>query len=192
MRQAGADGYAFFLKTPGLGFLRQDAGGDAITEDGLANPLAVTYPLGTDGVLAFAFHDHARLREARPELDRIAGAIEAVWRAAHTEEQYSQLASRVAELETSLMDSKIADRTLGFLSASCQDPIEAIARHVEGVLQETSTRRTLERFCASWRKKWKSGGWWAKPKPSSRSRKKCQKKKPTHISVWSAGSREGE
>ena len=106
----------------------------------------MTYPLGADGALAFAFHDLARRREARSQLDRIAGTIEAVWRAAQTVEQYSQLANHVAELETSLMDAKIADRTLGFLLTRGQDPIEAIARHVEGVLRETSTRRTLQQI----------------------------------------------
>jgi ANTAR domain len=147
MREAGADGYAFFHRNgEALRFLLQDAGGSVITEDVFVNPLIVTYPLGADGVLAFAFNDHARLREARPQLDRIAGTIEAVWRATHTVEQYSQLANHVAEIETSLMDAKIADRTLGFLVTRGHDPIEAIARHVEGVLRETSTRRTLQQI----------------------------------------------
>ena len=147
MREAGADGYAFFQRTAdALRFLRQDGAGSDITEDAFVNPLVTTYPLGADGVLAFAFHDQARLREARPQLDRIAGTIEAVWRATHTLEHYSQLANHVAELETSLMDAKIADRTLGFLVTRGQDPIEAIARHVEGVLRETSTRRTLQQI----------------------------------------------
>jgi ANTAR domain len=147
MREAGADGYAFFQKTTEAPrFLRQDASGSVITDDAFANPLVVTYPLGADGVLAFAFHDHARVRESRPRLDRIAGTIEAVWRATHTVEHYSQIAHHVAELETSLMDAKIADRTLGFLVSRAQDPIEAIARHVEGVLRETSTRRTLQQI----------------------------------------------
>jgi AmiR/NasT family two-component response regulator len=147
MREAGADGYAFFLRNPEtLKLARQDAGGSAITEDAFMNPLVVTYALETDGTLAFAFHDHARLREVGPQLDRIAGTIEAVWRAAHNMERYSQLANRVAELETYLMDAKIADRTLGFLVTRGQDQIEAIARHVEGVLRETSTRRTLQQI----------------------------------------------
>ncbi len=147
MREAGADGYAFFQRNAEAPrFLRQDAGGSVITEDLFVNPLVVTYPLQIDGLLAFAFRDDVRLREARPKLDRIAGTIEAVWRAAHTVEEYSQLANYVAELETSLMDTKIADRTLGFLLTRGQDPIEAITRHVEGVLRETSTRRTLQQI----------------------------------------------
>jgi hypothetical protein len=100
MREAGADGYAFFLRDPEtLKLARQDAGCSAIAEDAFVNPLVVTYPLETDGVLAFAFHEHAGLREVRPQLDRIAGTIEAVWRADHTAERYSQLANHVAAME---------------------------------------------------------------------------------------------
>jgi hypothetical protein len=147
MREAGADGYAFFHKAAGaIGFVPQDASGDAIVEENFINPLFVTYSLGADGVLAFVFHNQARLREARPQLARIARTIEAVWQAAHAVEQYSQLANHVAELETSLMDAKIADRTLGFLVTPSPDPIEAIARHVDGVLRETSTRRALQQI----------------------------------------------
>ncbi len=147
MREAGANGYAFFQKTTGaLRPLRHDGVGSVITEDDIVNPLVVTYPLGADGVLAFEFRDRARLYEARAQLDRIAGTIQAVWQATHTLEHYSQLANHVAELETSLMDAKIADRTLGFLVTRGQDPIEAIARHVEGVLRETSTRRALQQI----------------------------------------------
>ena len=145
MRAAGADGYAFFQRTTdNLGLVREDAIGGSITEDVLTDPLVVTYTLGQDGILAFIFHDHTRLRQARLQLDRISGTIDAVWRAVHTVEQYSQLANHLAELETSLMDAKIADRTLGFLVTPGHDPIEAIARHVAGVLRETSTRRALQ------------------------------------------------
>jgi AmiR/NasT family two-component response regulator len=145
MREAGADGYAFFQKTTEA-LIRQDAAGSVIAEDVFTSPLVVTYALGADGVLAFTFRDDVRSREARPQLNRLAGTIEALWRAAHTVEEYSQLAHHVAELETSLMDAKIADRTLGFLLTRGQDPIEAITRHVEGVLRETSTRRTLQQI----------------------------------------------
>ncbi len=147
MREAGAEGYAFFRRNAeGSAFLRQDAGGTAIADDAILNPLVITYSFGTDTVLAFAFRDQVCLRDSRPRLDRIAGTIEAVWRASHTVEQYSQLARHLAELETSLMDAKIADRTLGFLVTRGDDPIEAIARHVDGVLRETSTRRTLQQI----------------------------------------------
>jgi AmiR/NasT family two-component response regulator len=147
MREVGADGYAFFQRAGEIStLLPEDAAGSAITEDSFSNPQVVTYQLGADGVLAFAFHDHARLQESRPQLDRIAGTIQAVWQATHTLEHYSQLANHVAELETSLMDAKIADRALGFLVTRGLDPIEAIARHVGGVLRETSTRRALQQI----------------------------------------------
>ena len=43
------------------------------------------------------------------------------------------------------MDSKIADRARGFLANETTfDPAEAIARHVEGVLRPSQTRRMLE------------------------------------------------
>jgi len=110
-------------------------------------PLIVTYSLGEDGVLAFTFHDHGRLREARPKLDHITGTIEAVWRAAQVQQRYSQLADRVAELEASLIDSKIADRARGFLLNQGESTrLEVIVRHVEGVLRESSTRRILEQI----------------------------------------------
>ena len=159
MREAGADGYAFFQRPAGnLGFVRQDAAGSEITEDVLANPLGVTYSLGEDGILAFIFHDHTRLRQARPQLDRIAGTIDAVWRAVHTVEQYSQLANHVAELETSLMDAKIADRTLGFLVT----PVKTRSKLSPAMWMEYCGRLPpgglCNRFHGSWKKKWRSGG----------------------------------
>lgn len=158
MRAAGADGYAFFRKTPDH-FVRQEACGSVIPADALQgdlnpadlspgdlNPWVVRYPLGTDEILAFAFREQARSQEVRPQLDRIVTTIEAVWGAARTAGRYSQLARRVSELEASLMDSKIASRTRGFLVSRTADPIEVIVRHVEGVLRENSTRRILEQI----------------------------------------------
>jgi AmiR/NasT family two-component response regulator len=153
VREAGADGYAFFVRDPEtLRWARQDAGGSVIAADFLADPSSVdpstvTYSLGTGVVLAFAFQDRVRPREARPKLDRIAGTIEAVWRAAQVPQRYRQLANQVAELETSLMDSKIADRARGFLLNQGESTrLEVIVRHVEGVLRESSTRRILEQI----------------------------------------------
>lgn len=160
MRAAGADGYAFFRRTlDNLPLVRQEASGSVIPQDALerdfnaenltpesASPRVVTYPLGTDEILAFAFRDQARAREVRPQLDRIVTTIEAVWEAARTVGRYSQLASRVSDLEAGLMDSKIANRTRGFLASRTPDPIEVIVRHVEGVLRENSTRRILEQI----------------------------------------------
>jgi AmiR/NasT family two-component response regulator len=156
MRETASDGYAFFRRTPGTRtFVREDASGSVIAEDALnktlspgsSNSLVVTYPMGNEWLLAFAFHDHARLQKARPQLDRIAATIEAVWRTADAVERYSQLAHQVADLEACLMDSKIADRARGFLQdREASTPVETIVRHVEGVLRESSTRRILEQI----------------------------------------------
>jgi hypothetical protein len=154
MFQTGADGYALFRRIPDTRTLvRQDSCGTVITEDALerdpgnTNSSIVTYALGTEGLLAFAFHDQERFRELRPVLDRISGTIEAVWRAAHVRERYAQLATQVAELESCLMDSKIADRARGHLLNHAEStPVELIVRHVEGVLRERSTRRILEQI----------------------------------------------
>jgi hypothetical protein len=149
-RETGAEGYALFRNSSdGRSLIRHDSGGTEIAEDAVANggPGVVVYRLGTDGVLAFAFQEDAVTRRVRPELDRIAASIEAVWIAAQTAGRYSELASEVADLETRLLDSKIADRVRGYLSNSGEvSPVDAIARHVEGVLRPASTGRVLEQL----------------------------------------------
>jgi AmiR/NasT family two-component response regulator len=160
VRVVGADAYALFRKNSETRvFERQDASGDLLGDAALgerlqllelnrsgADQAVIKYSLGFDGVLAFWFRDPAHAREARPQLDRIAGTVEAVWNAAHASERYAQLARDVADLETRLQDSKIADRARGLLTLHRHDQIEAIARHVEGILRETSTRRILQQI----------------------------------------------
>jgi hypothetical protein len=153
MRETGADGYAFFRRNPDAQSLtRHDAGGIRIGEEAIASQLAhvVTYKMGTDGVLAFVFQDETRVGRARPQLDRIAASIDAVWSAAQTAGRYSELASEVADLEVRLMDSKIADRVRGLLgNPGDSSPLDAIARHVEGILRPASTGRVLEELSRS-------------------------------------------
>jgi len=152
MRETGADGYVFFRKDPnGASLLRYDASGTGVTEELITSRAdqVVTYKLGTEGVLAFAYQDETRAGQARPQLDRIAASINAVWTAAQLAGRYSELANEVADLEVRLMDSKIADRVRGYLSnrsdsSSTSSPVDAIARHVEGVLRPASTGRMLE------------------------------------------------
>jgi hypothetical protein len=155
LRAAGACGYAFFQKSRETGSLvRLAGGGPAIPEvDAHESPTLVKYPLPTEGALrasvAFAFSNEAEALQARPRLDRIATTIQAIWAAAAAE-GYSDLAGRVAELETQLMDSKIADRAHGLMNAhASSDPAELIARHVDGVLRPTPTRRILEQALAA-------------------------------------------
>jgi len=149
-REAGADGYALFRRNQeGCGLIRHDSGGADIGEDAVTSGRSglVVYRLGADGVLAFLFHDEARSRPVRPELDRIAASIEAVWAAGQEAGRYSELASEVADLEVRLLDSKIADRVRGYLSSRGDvSPVDAIARHVEGVLRPASTGRVLEQL----------------------------------------------
>jgi len=149
-RETGADGYALFRRSSeGRGLVRHDSGGADISEDAVTDGQSglVVYRLGADGVLAFLFQDETGSRQVRPELDRIAASIEAVWAAAQTAGRYSELASEVADLEVRLMDSKIADRVRGFLSNRGEtSPVDAISRHVEGVLKPASTGRVLEQL----------------------------------------------
>jgi AmiR/NasT family two-component response regulator len=146
----GAQGYAFFQRNRDTGSLTRVAGGGAVIPeprpDGV--PVFVEYALEEDGVtsasLAFAFSSNAKAQQARPQLDRIAATIQSIWIAAATV-KYSDLVNRVADLETRLMDSEIADRARGLLTGEASsDPAEAIARHVNGVLRPTPTRRILE------------------------------------------------
>jgi hypothetical protein len=160
MRVVGADAYAFFHKNSATRLLEpQDAGGgllgggafgEHLQLSGLnrsdAGQAVIKYSLGFEGPLAFWFRDPAHAREVQPQLDRIAATVEAVWNTAHASDRYAQLAREVADLEIRLRDSKIADRARGLLTLHRHDQIEAIARHVEGILRETSTRRTVQQI----------------------------------------------
>jgi ANTAR domain len=150
LRETGAQGYAFFEKSAITGSLIRLAGGGAIIPDvtpPARSPALVEYPLRIDGVIsasvAFAFGAETEAMQLKPQLDRIAATIQTVWAA--SAERYLDLIERVARLETWLMDSKIADRARGFLATrGDSDPASSIARHVDGVLRPTQTRRILE------------------------------------------------
>lgn len=158
MRMVGAEAYGLFRKKPETRILeRQETGGvslgELIVAEGLslleldrsrADHTVVQYAMGFQGSLAFWFRDSAHAREVRPQLDRIAGTMEEVWNAAHGSDRYVRLAREVADLETVLRDSKISERARGLLTLHRHDQIEAITRHVEGILRETSTRRILQ------------------------------------------------
>jgi AmiR/NasT family two-component response regulator len=156
MREAGADGYAFFEKRAESPALRRIAErGVPIAEDALDGDSQITgvlaYPLRNggivEGVVAFAFSHPLKARDAGARLDRIVSAVAKVWSAAQTPTRYSDLTDRVDELETQLMDWKIGDRARGFLAGSTgTDPAEAIAQHVEEVLRPTKTRQILEKM----------------------------------------------
>ena len=143
--QAGAEGYAFFRRNPETAALvRGDADGVVIGEESVVARHANldVYPIDDKGsIFALVFSGANRLR---PE--RILKTIGAVWEAAQNAGQYSQLANELAELETRLLDSKIADRVRGVFSNPETGAAEAIARHVEGVLRPPPARKLLEQL----------------------------------------------
>jgi hypothetical protein len=154
LRETGAQGYAFFERSSSGGALILLAGGGAVIPQVAPHartPVLVEYPLRTNEAInasvAFAFGTEAEAAQSRPHLDRIAATVQTIWAAAVAAERYSDLIDRVADLETRLMDSKIADRARGFLTNHAgSDPATVIARHVDGVLRPTQTRRMLEQI----------------------------------------------
>ena len=93
--------------------------------------------------VAFGFGAVAEAVQSRPQLDRIAATIQTIWAA--SAERYSDFIGRIASLESRLLDSKIADQARGFLTNRADsDPTAMIAKHVDGVLRPTPTRRMLE------------------------------------------------
>ena len=151
LHEIGARGYAFFHKSRNAGSLIRLTSGGSVVPDATRDrsaPDVVEYPLVAgavvDASVAFTFASKEEAVQARTQLDRIAATIQTIWATAATE-RYSDLVDRVADLETRLMDSKIADRAVGFLTDRTNpDPAELIAKHVEGVLRPTQTRRILE------------------------------------------------
>ncbi len=155
VRESGAKGYALFRKDAGSSaVIRIVAEGAAISAPDIADGLKniAVYEMAASGLLAVAFEDEARLHEARPRLERIASAIQTVWKAAQESAEYSELASQVADLESRLMDSKIADRVRGLLSQyqnnsrSNSGAVDTIEKHVEGVLRPPSAKRLLRQL----------------------------------------------
>lgn len=156
MRETGAEGYGYFERVGENGALKRlFSRGVTIMETALdAEPRPAslaTYPLRrndlVDGILAFAFPNPWEPSGVRVRLDQIAERIAMVWSASGTPQHYHDLIVRLGELETQLLDSKIADRAHGFLSSgSQQDLAGTIARHVDGILRPTETRRVLEKI----------------------------------------------
>jgi hypothetical protein len=150
LRESGAEGYAIFRRLPeSRGLASQSAAGVRIEEAAITQPSPTiqVWGLEPDGILAFQFADETRSRRARAQLDPIVASIEAVWSAAETIGRYRELATQVAELETRLMDSRISDRVRGFLrNQGAPIPVDAIVRHVEGVLRPATTTRVLEQM----------------------------------------------
>ncbi len=147
--QAGAHGYAIYQVDPKTGLRElKFAEGAPVPELAAAVPrpgdacLRVTsFPLHAGeevtGVLTFVFRGAAISPRAQSVLERIAGAIEEVWRLSLVPQTYARNAAHIGELEAALADSKIADRARGLLAAGAPAPdvIDVIERHVESVLR---------------------------------------------------------
>jgi hypothetical protein len=141
-QEVGAEGFAMYQVEPRTGARElKFAWGTSIPEPGAAGFAVDLFPLrageALTGVLAFAFRCNAIAPATHAILERIAGAMEEVWRLSLLSDSYARDAARIGELETELADSKIADRARGLLAngAPPADAIDTILRHVESVLR---------------------------------------------------------
>jgi ANTAR domain len=141
LTDAGADGCAIYQVDPTTESRElKFAWGVPVPEPGDAGFTVDSFPLrvgeAVSGILIFVFRGRAIAPTTRAVLERVAGAIEGVWRLTLVPGAYAQNAARIGELEIQLADSKIADRACGMLAkGASQDAIDTIVRHVESVLR---------------------------------------------------------
>ncbi len=138
----GAEGFAVYQLDPGTGARElRFACGAPIPDPNSAGFEVGSFPLkvadSITGVLMFVFQGRQIDTETRTALERMAGAMEAVWRLTLIPSAYARSAARIGELNCKLADSKINDRARGVIAsgASSRDSIDAMVRHVEGVLR---------------------------------------------------------
>jgi AmiR/NasT family two-component response regulator len=154
-REAGADGYALYLRDAEDGYTRLGGGGVVISETDLALPACcsiITFPLRVPdaglAVLAFSFRSHACTATAKSRLCRMSAAIEQVWRLSGAATGLVEMAARIGELEAQLADSKIASRVRGYLENggdAQHDVVEAVTRHVQNVLRPFESSALFEK-----------------------------------------------
>jgi len=142
LQKAGAAGYAIYQLDPRTDTRELKFAGGAPVPEGPKEGFAVTsFPLRAEGeatgILSFVFRGRAVSPGAQSILERIARAVEEIWRLPLATRTYARNAARIGELEADLADSKIADRACGLLAADQPPPdaIDTIARHVESVLR---------------------------------------------------------
>lgn len=135
VRETGANSYAF--SRSGEELLRGGTGAEG--------DFSVQYLLDGDDVLTLVFGDERAAKSADERIALLIPCIKAVWSARNDSEIYASLAGQVAELETRLMDTKIAERARGFLTdVNHCIPLDVLKRHVESVLKPTQTRLVLQ------------------------------------------------
>jgi ANTAR domain len=107
------------------------------------------YPLRADehfsGVLAFTFCGSTIATPSLVVLDRLAGAIQTVYRLPRST---ARLVSKIGSLEVELAAIKISERTLGLLAdpAPASESVDTVVRHVEAVLEKRPAGVVLERL----------------------------------------------
>jgi hypothetical protein len=149
LKEAGADGYAIYQVNPASDLRELKFAEGAVAVSGEEGFIVTSFPLRTGGevtgVLAFVFRGAAASPHAQSVLERIAAAIEEVWRLSLLPETHARNAARIGELEADLADSKIADRACGLLAAEPppREAIDTIVRHVESVLRPGELAATL-------------------------------------------------
>jgi ribosomal protein S19E (S16A) len=152
--RAGAEGYAIYEVDPATGVreLRLACGAPVPDSDvaGLkVDSFALQISDDVRGILAFVFRGRSITPAGRKMLERIAGAMESVWRLTLLPGAYARSAARIGELEIHLVDSKIRDRACGMLAGILANPgsdldvIDTIVRHVESVLRPGQLRTVL-------------------------------------------------
>jgi hypothetical protein len=108
-----------------------------------------SYPLRADehfsGVLAFTFCGSTITTPSLVVLDRLAGAIQTVYRLPRST---ARLVSKIGSLDVELAAIKISERTLGLLadSAPALDSVDTLVRHVEAVMEKRPAGAVLERL----------------------------------------------
>jgi hypothetical protein len=149
-KEVGAAGFAIYQVDPKTEARElKFSWGVAIPESGVTGFTVDSFALraGEDvtGILTFVFRGNGIAPAARETLERIAGAMEEVWRLSLLPATYARNAARIGELETELVDSKIADRARGLLAngAPPPDAIDTIGRHVESVLRPSQLATVL-------------------------------------------------
>jgi hypothetical protein len=141
LKEAGAEGCAIYQLDPaGQRELKFGWGMPPLNPGDSEHKIA-SFPLRVgdevNGVLSFVFRGTVIPPRAQSMVERIAGAIEEVWKLSLLAATYARHAARVGELESELADSKIADRARGMLAGSTppRDAVDTIVRHVESVLR---------------------------------------------------------
>ena len=154
-REAGAEGYALYLRDAEGSYTSLGGAGAAISETDLAVQACcsvITFPLhapdAARALLAFSFRGRACTATARSRLCRMSAAIEQVWRLSGAATGLAEMAARIGELEARLADSKIASRARGYLENrgdSQHDVVEAVTRHVQNVLRPFDSNALFEK-----------------------------------------------